>query len=207
MPTSTVAPEATRRSSLAAMLALGLVATLVFAPTALAGQSVTIDDFFFSPSTNEAQQGTTFVWDNTGTFTHSVTSDAPFSYWPSTDVPPAGPNFQKTFKAAGTFPYHCRFHAEMVGKVKVPLIASDPSGRNFSLVAGTQDFATASPFRYVIQRRNPGSSTWVTLRDSRVRTAAYTGPLAGQYSFRSAVRRASNNAMSGWSRVVKITVP
>ncbi len=87
----------------------------------------------------------------------------------------------------------------------MPLLVSH-TGRSFSLVAGTQDFASPSPFRFVIQRRNPGSSTWVTISSSRSRLATYNGPVAGDYSFRSAVRRASNGAMSLWSRIVTVRV-
>ena len=64
------------------------------------------------------------TWHNTtATTTHSVTSGADFSdtglnYWPSHDLSP-GTDFMRTFKAAGTFIYHCRFHSSMVGKIKV----------------------------------------------------------------------------------------
>lgn len=198
-----------RRRPLAAMLMLGTIAMVAAAPTVLAGNNVTVSNFAYTPAKFSVVQGATVTWTNTASVTaHSVTSDAPLSFWKTTDLSASGGTFDKTFKAAGTFPYHCRFHSSMHGKIKVP-VAVDHVGVDFTINAmmGTTDWPAASPYRNVIQVRPAGSSTWMTISQGRSGQAMFhatQGP--GEYSFRSAVRRATNGAMSLWSKVVKVVI-
>jgi plastocyanin len=60
--------------------------------------------------------GTTVVWQNNDTIAHTSTSNA--AGWNSGTIGP-GQSFQFTFTSAGTFPYHCTIHPNMVGTVTV----------------------------------------------------------------------------------------
>jgi uncharacterized repeat protein (TIGR01451 family) len=84
------------------------------APTLQA--SVSIIDFAFQPSSITIGAGTTVVWTNTGSATHTVTSDS--GIFDSGDISPGG-TFQFTFENAGTYSYHCSIHTFMTGTVTV----------------------------------------------------------------------------------------
>lgn len=70
----------------------------------------------FSPSTITVAVGTTVTWTNKDHVTHSVTSNT--GMFESGDLT-NGDIFKYTFSAAGSYDYHCRFHAGMIGKVIV----------------------------------------------------------------------------------------
>jgi plastocyanin len=78
--------------------------------------SVSIVDFDFQPSSITVSVGTTVTWTNTGSTTHTVTSDS--GVFDSGDISP-GDNFQFTFENVGAYPYHCSIHTFMTGTVKV----------------------------------------------------------------------------------------
>jgi plastocyanin len=60
--------------------------------------------------------GTTVVWQNTDTIAHTSTSNS--NVWNSGTIAP-GQSFRFTFTSAGTFPYHCTIHPNMVGTLTV----------------------------------------------------------------------------------------
>jgi plastocyanin len=86
--------------------------------------SVAMTEYVFSPETVRVSVGAVVGWSNNGTTSHTSTSDA--SAWNSGALAPPGPppmtcpyppcdntpggDYQHTFNAAGTYPYHCAFH-------------------------------------------------------------------------------------------------
>ncbi|HLZ46262.1 MAG TPA: plastocyanin/azurin family copper-binding protein [Gemmatimonadales bacterium] len=73
-------------------------------------------------------KGTPVRWTNNGTLSHSIESDTMGLFNSPTlgsggidsyGMPVGGASYDKTFATAGTFPYHCGFHASMHGVVIV----------------------------------------------------------------------------------------
>lgn len=83
----------------------------------------------FSPNPLEVKVGTNVTWTNGDTQPHTVTSGTGPSdtnkgkeFDTSPNLNPLflpGKTFSHTFSAAGTFPYFCQLHPNMVGSVKV----------------------------------------------------------------------------------------
>jgi plastocyanin len=70
----------------------------------------------FNPNPIRIATGTTVIWMNNDIIFHTTSANG--GSWDSGDVAP-GATFSRTFTAAGTFPYHCAFHPNMVGTVVV----------------------------------------------------------------------------------------
>jgi 3',5'-cyclic-AMP phosphodiesterase len=102
----------------AAALPAAKAQTLTSQPTAAAGETVqaSIDNFNFTPKELSVKTGTTVRWTNKDDIPHTVTSDDKVFASPVLDT---NQNFQFTFANAGTFPYYCRLHPKMTGKVVV----------------------------------------------------------------------------------------
>lgn len=82
---------------------------------ATGGAAITIAGFAFSGAT-EVAVGTTVTVTNDDSATHTWTSeDGTFD---SGSIAP-GESFEFTFDTAGTFAYHCNFHASMQGTITV----------------------------------------------------------------------------------------
>ena len=77
----------------------------------------------FDPDPITILVGDTVTWTNNSAnpFGHSATSDA--MAW-DTGVLMMGASGTITFATAGTFPYHCSIHPDMVGTVEVLALAS-----------------------------------------------------------------------------------
>ncbi len=98
---------------------------------AAATVSVSVGNFFFSPSSVSINEGDTVHW-TWATGTHSATSGscaggncAPDGKWDS-GVRSSG-TFDFTFPTAGTYPYYCQVHlASMTGKVIVKSVGPPP---------------------------------------------------------------------------------
>lgn len=76
--------------------------------------NVTIKNFAFSPATITVKAGTTVVWTNEDSATHTVNS-ATFN---SGNLG-TGQTFSQTFSTPGTFNYSCGIHPSMKGVVIV----------------------------------------------------------------------------------------
>jgi plastocyanin len=101
------------------LVAFSSVAVLILAPTAGAQgnrQTISIQDFFFSPAQITVQSGTTVTWTNQGNAPHTVTADD--GSFDSERLNP-GESFSHTFKSPGTVAYHCEIHPFMRGSVTV----------------------------------------------------------------------------------------
>lgn len=77
---------------------------------------IQIRNFAFVQQNLNVSPGTTVTWVNCDEVTHTSTSDA--GVWDSGSLSP-GSAFQRTFSAAGSFPFHCDPHPSMKGTVVV----------------------------------------------------------------------------------------
>lgn len=85
------------------------------APDGASG-AVSIVDFGFQPADLTVAAATTVTWTNTGAATHTVKwSDGT----PESAGLTGGATYQRTFDAAGTFPYVCGIHGSMSGTITV----------------------------------------------------------------------------------------
>jgi len=100
---------------------------LPFVPSARAATvNVTIVDLAFQPSSINVQIGDTVVWTNTGTLTHTVTSDGGAGPLNSPDLA-NGNTYSFPFTADGTYDYHCTHHPTMKGTVTVGTVVPEYS--------------------------------------------------------------------------------
>ena len=100
-------------------MAIALVAGCVGQSSTLPTQtnSVSIRNSAFDPADITVTAGTTVAWTNDDSTAHTVTSDTN-SIFDSGNLNP-GQTFTHTFSDAGTFAYHCNYHASMHGRVTV----------------------------------------------------------------------------------------
>ncbi len=70
----------------------------------------------YSPDELNVAAGTTVIWTNTDSVSHTSTSDA--TGWDSGIVAPGG-KFSVAFQTPGRFSYHCAIHPGMIGTVVV----------------------------------------------------------------------------------------
>ena len=69
------------------------------------------------PATTTVKVGTTVKWTNNDSMAHTVTSDDGSTF--DSGNMAAGASFSFKFTTAGTFNYHCDYHAGMTGSVVV----------------------------------------------------------------------------------------
>jgi LPXTG-motif cell wall-anchored protein len=125
-------------SSVATMLAAGPALAATFSVQALDSHGG--PPFHFSPSTVTIHVGDAVVWHNGGTVPHTATGAG----FDSGTLDP-GQSFSHTFTSAGSFAYHCQFHASlgMVGTVVVVVAASTTPPATSP--AGSGGGATSAP--------------------------------------------------------------
>ncbi|MHB1862861.1 MAG: plastocyanin/azurin family copper-binding protein [Gemmatimonadaceae bacterium] len=70
--------------------------------------SINLQSLAYSPQFDTVSVGSTVTWTNKDAVTHTVTADASTQF-NSGDMT-AGQTFSQTFTAAGTYPYHCKYH-------------------------------------------------------------------------------------------------
>ncbi len=103
-----------------AVLGLAVAAVVATAPAAEAvtTTNVTVSYPSFRSKLVTINRGQAVRWTNVDPFSHSVTATSgPWSV--NHLLPPAPSTFTKVFSTAGTYKYHCRIHAIMVGTVVV----------------------------------------------------------------------------------------
>lgn len=86
--------------------------------TPTATNSVTIQNFAFSPADITVKKGTTVTWTNQDSTPHTVT-ETDGKTGPSSGDITKGNHYSFTFDTAGTFQYHCSIHPNMTGTVTV----------------------------------------------------------------------------------------
>ena len=84
----------------------------------LAGETVqvSIDNFSYVPKQLTVKAGTTVVWTNKDDTPHTVTSNDKIF---SSALIDTNEKFQYTFAKPGNYPYFCKVHPMMTGKVVV----------------------------------------------------------------------------------------
>jgi plastocyanin len=85
-------------------------------PPPASGNSVTISNMAFSPSSLTVTVGTTVTWTNNDGMDHTVTSTT--GAFDSGNLA-AGGKFSHAFGAVGSFAYRCTIHAGMSGTIVV----------------------------------------------------------------------------------------
>jgi plastocyanin len=78
--------------------------------------TVLMSGMAFSPATITVSVGATVTWKNNDSMAHTSASDT--GVWDTGNIAP-GASAVTTFNNAGTFPYHCAYHAGMKGTVIV----------------------------------------------------------------------------------------
>jgi plastocyanin len=86
---------------------------------AVATNSVTINNYEFSPMSITIKAGTTVTWNNQDDVHHTITLDSGSTEGPNSGQLGKGQSYSYTYKKAGTFSYHCNIHPEMHGTVTV----------------------------------------------------------------------------------------
>ncbi len=81
-----------------------------------APNSVSLKSIAFTPATLTVAVGTTVTWTNNDNIAHTVTADD--NSFDSGNLA-AGATYTKSFTTAGTYPYHCSYHANMTAKIVV----------------------------------------------------------------------------------------
>ena len=71
----------------------------------------------YSPNPIRIAVGSTVTWTNDHSIAHTATADS--GAWDTGALATGATSSAITFNSAGTFPYHCRFHADMHGSVIV----------------------------------------------------------------------------------------
>jgi len=73
--------------------------------------------YSFSPAMLTIKVGTTVIWKDVSSAAHTVTSDDGTTF--DSGTVPGGGTFRFTFKAAGSFSYHCNIHPYMRATIVV----------------------------------------------------------------------------------------
>jgi plastocyanin len=81
-----------------------------------AASQVNIDNYAFSPASLTVKVGTTVTWINQDEDAHTV--DSTEGKFKSATLN-KGDKFEFRFTAAGEYPFYCRFHPKMTGKIIV----------------------------------------------------------------------------------------
>jgi len=78
--------------------------------------AVSISSMSFGPTSITSTAGATITWTNNDNVAHTVTADD--ASFDSGSISPGG-KYTRTFATAGTYAYHCTFHASMSGTVVI----------------------------------------------------------------------------------------
>lgn len=78
--------------------------------------TVAIQNFAFSPASQEIQKGETVTWTNEDSAPHTIAGDSNSFQSGSLEK---GQTFSFTFESTGEFDYHCGVHPSMKGKIIV----------------------------------------------------------------------------------------
>ena len=84
----------------------------------VATNTVTIQNFAFSPSNITVKKGTTVTWTNKDSTNHTVT-ETDSQPGPNSGGLAPGKSYSFTFTSVGTFQYHCSIHPEMIAAITV----------------------------------------------------------------------------------------
>ena len=160
----------------------------------------------FDPKVTTGAFGDTFHWTNNDSITHTTTQNAPLSLWNSGHLN-GGSSISKAINFAGSYPYHCTIHSSMTGTIKVRIQVTQTSGSVGTTFAVAVAFVAAPSGSVCDIQRKKGSGDWTAWKTGITSKSVTFRPKAsGTWSFRSRVRKTSNNAKSGWSPARSISV-
>jgi plastocyanin len=197
-------------AALAAVL-VGLPAGGALARQGAPGVQVQTLNYVFIPDPVRITPGQTVRWVNPiDRANHTSTNYAPLALWDSGEIVKDG-SFSFAFTAAGSYDYLCTIHErfDMVSSVMVLDKVSPPSGpvgTIFSVLVASVPAPT--DYVYDIQKKNPGGTWQGWMVGVTAATAQFdsTGFPMGTYKFRSRLHRISDDAASGYSPAVDISV-
>jgi plastocyanin len=155
-------------------LALAAAALLVAASTATAAPKraeVSVQFSAYGPSQLDVLPGTTVVWSNVSSRTHTVTADR----FDSGHLDP-GAQFRVTFAQPGAYQYHCTIHPSIRGEIDVRRVvletlptAAVPRGSPVDFSGVTAD--ARKPVR--IERRVSGSRFTTVARTTAAKSGGW----------------------------------
>ena len=190
-----------RRAALCALFVLLLSTTTVSAAT----KTINVQYPNYTPSGPKVARGTAITWHNLDGFGHTATSDVP-GLWTSVNTPGNATTAPLTFNQAGSFLYHCVFHSNMHGKIKVSMSATPATGTRattFTLTLGNT--AVPSGFKHdVAVSRNGGAFT--NLPSTTATTTTFKATATGTYRFHTRLHPTNGASPAAWSPTVSITV-
>jgi len=85
------------------------------------GNSISIKNFAFDPSSLTVKTGTVVTWLNQDGAPHTIVSDTGSPATFSSDSLSTGASYKFTFTQPGTYTYHCSIHPSMKGTIIVQL--------------------------------------------------------------------------------------
>ncbi len=154
----------------------------------------------FSPSVVKINLDTSVTWVNPNNMTHTATSNDGFF-----DTGSITQNDEDSieFEAAGTYRYHCEFHASMDGTVKVKMAKSGNPVAGWILRWASA--GADAGYEYDVQVDKPGDDGFVNFRNNTSRrTATFNPSRNGTYKFR--VRTLDGGQSTGYSPVVTVGI-
>jgi plastocyanin len=187
------------------LVATFTVSMVLLATPPASAATVSIGDFFFSPTSVNVAQGGTVSWHNGGSATHTSTQNAPLSLWNTGNLASGSTSTAVALRAAGSYPYHCSIHPSMTAMVKVPIKVSPTTGTTTTTFTITLTSATQTGFTYDVQMKVGSGSFTAWKSGVTTRTVTFKGA-RGTYAFRSRLHKTSNGATSGYSPAKTITI-
>ncbi len=194
----TSAVRETRGLAVAATVAALLIGSTPL--VAAGGVTVEVRTMSYEPSAVTVVRGTAITWSNSASPSrvHDVVSSIEGLF--DSGRFGRGESWSRRFDAAGTFNYICSIHDEMLGSVEVPLtgrLRETPSGPIMRLRLAVRNLPEASPFRYVVLRRDPGNSVWTPWRVTRSAIAEFRPDIPGGYDFVMRVKNMTSDRNTG----------
>ena len=102
---------------LGALIGAVLAAGVLFAGAADSSNTVSIDNFTFTPKTLTVKAGTTVSWTNHDDIPHGIASSE--NVFKKSAALDTDDRYSFTFTAPGTYQYFCYIHPHMVGTIVV----------------------------------------------------------------------------------------
>ncbi|MBO0716045.1 MAG: cupredoxin family copper-binding protein [Rhizobiales bacterium] len=100
-----------------AVVGSALAGGVLFARAEGAPNTVTIDNFSFTPASTTVKAGTTVTWTNKDDIPHGV--GATNNAFPKSKALDTDDSYSFTFTTPGTYQYFCYLHPKMVGTIVV----------------------------------------------------------------------------------------
>ncbi|MEA2676424.1 MAG: Cupredoxin-like domain [Chloroflexota bacterium] len=196
--------EMLRRALAAALCLVVLSTTTSFASTT----SVDVVNYAYQPAKPKIALSNGILWHNTSDTSHTVTFNVPAVAPGSVGSLSPGKSASLTFFHGGAYAYHCIFHSQQVGTIKVKPSISPTSGTtstNFTLRVATQN--AASGFVQDVQRRK-GSGSWLLWQSVTTQLVVFNPAPSenGTWHFRTRYRKTSTNEETGWSPELTVVV-